>query len=260
MDLKSNWTVIWVLAKREIMGYFRFKSRVISSIAQSVLFLLVFSGGFFMIDINIQGMDISSTAFSASGIAAMTILFSGIFGGMGVMRDKMFGFMKELLVAPVNRTTLMVGRTLGLSLQTVIQCMIILGLSIAFGFFGYDISLIWRVILVIPAALFISIGIIGMGLTIASKLKDFQAFGLIQTFIVMPMFMLSGALFAFNNIPFVMQIVTMINPFAYGVDLFRYLLLGVSYFPLWLNLLVLLGFGSALILTGARSFSKMQDI
>jgi ABC-2 type transport system permease protein len=255
---KFNYQAVWILAKREVMEYFRSKTRIISSLAQGFLFLLIFSAGFAIIRINIKGVPIDSRAFIASGIAAIMILFTGVFGGMGVMRDKMFGFMKELIVAPVSRKTLMTGKTLGIALQTLIQVEIIVGLSAALGFFGYDISLIWRMLLIIPVAFLASIGIVGIGLTISTRMRDFQSFGLIQTFIVMPMFWFSGALFAFNNVPFFMQVIMMCNPFTYSVDLFRAVLLNVSFFPIWLDLLVMVVFGTIFILIGARSFSKME--
>ncbi|MFX1340428.1 MAG: ABC transporter permease [Promethearchaeota archaeon] len=255
---KFNYQAVWILAKREVMEYIRSKPRVISSLAQGFLFLLIFSAGFAIIRINIQGVAIDSRAFIASGIAAIMILFTGIFGGMGVMRDKMFGFMKELIVAPVSRRTLMMGKTLGVALQTLIQVEIIVGLSAALGFFGYDISLIWRMLLIIPVAFLASIGIVGIGLTISTRIRDFQSFGLIQTFVVMPMFWFSGALFAFNNVPFFMQVIMICNPFTYSVDLFRAVLLNVSFFPIWLDLLVMILFGTTFILIGARSFSKME--
>ncbi|MCK4239922.1 MAG: ABC transporter permease, partial [Candidatus Lokiarchaeota archaeon] len=249
---------VWALAKRELLGFWRNKSRVISSIAQGILFLFVFAGGFSSLSITIDGVPVDSKAFTASGIAAIVILFTGIFGGMSIFRDKMFGFMKELLVAPVSRRTLMFGRTLGISLQTLIQVLIMIGLSITFGYYGYDINLIWRVMLVLPVALLASMGIVGVGLTISTRLNDMQSFGLIQTFIVMPMFWLSGALFAFNSVPLPMQVIMMCNPFTYSVDLFRLMLLGVSYFPFWLDLIVMVVFGAILILIGARSFNKME--
>jgi len=112
--------------------------------------------------------------------------------------------------------------------------------------------------LVLPVALLASSGIVGVGLTISTRLNDMQSFGLIQTFIVMPMFWLSGALFAFNTVPLPMQVIMMCNPFTYSVDLFRLMLLGVSYFPFWLDLIVMVVFGAILILIGARSFNKME--
>jgi len=255
---KINYNAVWALAKRELLGFWRNKSRVISSIVQGLLFLFIFAGGFSAISITIDGTPVDSRAFTASGIAAVVILFTGIFGGMSIFRDKMFGFMKELVVAPVSRKTLMFGRTLGVALQTLVQVLIMIGLSVAIGYYGYDLSLIWRVLLVLPVALLASIGIVGVGLTISTRLNDMQSFGLIQTFIVMPMFWLSGALFAFNTVPLPMQVIIMCNPFSYSVDLFRLVLLGVSYFPFWLDLLVMTIFGAVLIFIGARSFNKME--
>ncbi|MFX0069975.1 MAG: ABC transporter permease [Candidatus Hermodarchaeota archaeon] len=257
-DTKMNIAAIWVLAKREILAFWRNRARVISVFAQSIMFLLIFSMGFAFISIKIEGISIDSRAFVASGIIAIMILFTGVFGGLGLMRDKMFGFMKEMIVAPVSRRTLMVGRTLGISLQCVFQTLIILMISIIFGFFGYDISLIWKALLIIPVALLVSIGIVGLGLTISTRMRDFHSFGLIQTFIVMPMFWLSGAMFAFNNVPVPMQIAMIFNPYTYSVDLFRAVLLGVSFFPVWLDLLVVSLFGLTLIVLGGKSFNKME--
>lgn len=257
-DTKMNIAALWALAKRELLDFWRNKARVISVFAQSIMFLLIFSMGFAFISIRIEGVSIDSRAFIASGIIAIMILFTGLFGGLGLMRDKMFGFMKELIVSPVSRRTLMVGRTLGISLQCVFQTLIILTISIILGFFGFDISLIWRALLIIPVALLVSIGIVGLGLTISTRMRDFHSFGLVQTFIVMPMFWLSGAMFAFNNVPLPMQIAMMINPYTYSVDLFRVVLIGVSFFPIWLDLLAVSLFGIILIFIGAKSFNKME--
>jgi ABC-2 type transport system permease protein len=252
---KVNYNAVWILAKRELLSFWRNKSRVISSFVQGILFLFVFGMGFSQYDIFIDGVQIDSRAFTASGISAMVILFTGIFGGMAVFRDKMFGFMKELLVAPVSRRTLMLGRTVGIALQTMLQVLIMIALSVGLGFFGYDLNLIWRVILIIPVAFLASLGIVGIGLTISTRLSDMQSFGLIQTFIVMPMMWLSGALIAF---PREFQFILMFNPFSYSVDLFRFVLLGVSYFPFWVDILVATIFGAILIFIGARSFNKME--
>jgi len=257
-DIKMNITAILALAYREIRDFWRNKTRVVTAFAQSFMFLIIFSSGFAFISINISGTSVDPRAFIASGILAITILFSGIFGGLGLMRDKMFGFMKELIVTPVSRRTLMLGRTLGISLQCVLQTMIVLIICILFGFFGYEWDLIWRVLLIVPIALLVSLGVVGLGLTISTRMKDFQSFGLIQTFIVMPMFWLSGAMFAFNNVPPAMQIAMMLNPFTYSVDLFRANLLGVSFFPIWVDLLIGSLFGIILIFIGAKSFNKME--
>ncbi|MFX1552717.1 MAG: ABC transporter permease [Promethearchaeota archaeon] len=246
-----------MLAKRELLEFYRNKTRLISSLVQGILFLFVFSNGFGFIAPIIGGTQVDQKAFAASGISAIIILFTGIFGGMGVMRDKMFGFMKELIVAPVSRRTLMLGKTIGVGLQTLIQVCIIVFLSLALGYLGFDLSLMWRIPLLLPVALLASIGIVGMGLTISSRMRDFQSFGLIQTFIVMPMFMLSGAFFSFDTAG-LLQPVMIFNPFTYSVDLFRAVLLGVSSFPVWLDILVMAAFGLILILLGARSFNKMQ--
>lgn len=253
VEAKINYVAVWFLAKRELLDFWRNKSRVISSIMQAVLFLFVF--GFINIGaITIGGVDITPRRFIASGVPAMVIVFTGIFGGMSIFRDKMFGFMKELLVAPVSRKTLMLGRTAGIGLQTMIQVIMMILLGAAIGYFGYDdVFLILRIFIIIPIAFLASLGVVGIGLTISTRLEDMQSFGLIQTFLVMPMMFLSGAIFPLP--PFII----MFDPFSYCVDLIRFILIGVSNFPIWLDFIVVVLFGAFFILLGAWSFNKMES-
>ncbi|MFX1496429.1 MAG: ABC transporter permease [Promethearchaeota archaeon] len=257
IESKLNLEAVWILARREVYEFWRNKTRLISSLVQGVLFLFVFSAALTTTSstIVINGINVDPRAYAASGISAIVILFTGIFGGMGVMRDKMFGFMKELIVAPVSRRTLMLGKTLGVALQTLTQVFIIVILGLIFGYYGYDFSIIWKILLILPVALLASVGIVGMGLTISTRMRDFQSFGLIQTFIVMPMFLISGAFYTLSG---PIGLVSMFNPFTYSVDLFRVVLVGASFFPIWLDLLVVIAFGTVLILLGARSFSTME--
>ncbi|MBY8983141.1 MAG: ABC transporter permease [Candidatus Lokiarchaeota archaeon] len=257
-NVRINYPAIWVLAKRELFAFWRNKARIITSFSQAILFLAVFSLSLPMKQIPIEGQLVDTKAFITSGIGALSVLFTGIFGGLGILRDKMFGFMKELIVAPVSRNTLMIGRTLGIALQTVIQVIIVLVISILIGFLGFDATLIWRILIVLPVVLLSSLGIVGLGLIIGTKIRDFESFGLIQTFIVMPMFWLSGAMFAIDTTDPIMQVLFRCNPFTYSVDLFRFIILGVSYFPYWLDLLVMSIFAIVLILLGSISFSKMK--
>ena len=130
--------------------------------------------------------------------------------------------------------------------------------KIIFGFFSLDIGMIWRVLTIIPIALLASIGVVGLGLIISTRLRDFQSFGLIQTFIVMPMFWLSGALMPVNAMDEWMRIAMRFNPYTYTVDLFRMVLLGISLYPIWLDIIVMTSFGIVMILIGAWSFNKME--
>ncbi|MBY9005628.1 MAG: ABC transporter permease [Candidatus Lokiarchaeota archaeon] len=261
LNLKSiniNYSGIWVLAKRELLAFWRNKIRIITSFSQAILFLSVFIFSFPSSVISIGGQQIDSKAFIASGIGAMTVLFTGIFGGLGVMKDKMFGFMKELIIAPVSRNTLMLGRTLGIAIQTIIQVFIILLISLAVGFFGYDPNMIWRFLLALPVVLLSCLSIVGLGITIGTRMRDFESFGLIQTFIVMPMFWLSGAMFPLSTSAPVMQVLNRCNPLFYSIDLFRLIILGASYHPFWIDLIVMGVFAISMILLGSYSFKKME--
>ena len=167
--------------------FWRNKTRVISSIAQGFMLLIIFTFGFSSFQFDVGGTEIPTQAFIASGMITLAILFGGIFGGLSLIRDKLFGFLKEMLVSPIKRSEIMIGKTLGVGLQSVIGGIIIMLISISIGSFSLELFLIIRVILVIPVFLILSIGLVGIGLVIASKMSDFQGFGLVQTFLIMPM-------------------------------------------------------------------------
>ncbi len=258
MKRKYNLGATFILAKRELLGFWRNKARIVSSIVQALIFLFVFSAGLFTTRINISGNNIPSNAFISTGIFAMTILFSGVFGGLGLIRDKLFGFMKEVVSSPISRMNVMFGKTLGVAIQCLIQCLVVVALAVGLGYFGGDVSLIYKILLIVPIALLMSVGVTGLGLLLSIRINDFQSFGLIQTFLVMPMFWFSGALFPYNVVPTYMQIGIMINPFSYGVDLIRLVFFGVSFFNVWVDILVIIAFGVVFISIGAYLFRKLE--
>ncbi len=256
--LNFHWAAIWVIAKRELLQFWRNKTRVISSIAQGFMLLIIFTFGFSSFRFDVGGTEIPTQAFIASGMITLAILFGGIFGGLSLIRDKLFGFLKEMLVSPIKRSEIMIGKTLGVGLQSVIGGIIIMLISISIGSFPLELFLIIRVILVIPVFLILSIGLVGIGLVIASKMSDFQGFGLVQTFLIMPMMWLSGAIFPWSSVPVPMQVIMAINPVFYGVEAVRFILTGVANIPIYVSLLVISVFSAILIYLGGRSFTKIE--
>jgi len=242
--------VIWL---RNVKKYLRSKSRIIGSLAQPLFFLLIL--GFGLSSISIPGVQTNYTDFVFPGIIAMTVLFTSIFSGIQVIWDKQFGFLKETLVAPVSRTSIMIGQTLGGATTALIQGSLILILSLVItgvhtNFLGILIALAFMIL--------IGLSLTAVGITIASRMEDMQGFQLIMNFLIMPLFLLSGALFPLSSAPGFLRILAYFDPVTYGVEGIRYGLLGISQINIWICLLVLVAFTIVITIIGGISFKKIK--
>src|SRR6185312_4360237 len=175
-----------------------------------------------------------------------------VFAGIQIIWDRQFGFLKETLVAPVSRLSIMLGKTLGGATIATIQGIIVFLLAIVVGF-RPNLTLLP---LTLVFMILISIFFTAVGITIASTLEDMQGFQLIMNFLVQPLFFLSGALFPINNLPKVFSYIISFDPLTYGVDGIRGSLTGITHFGLTTDLIVL-GVLTAMIVTiGSYLFSK----
>jgi ABC-2 type transport system permease protein len=244
---------IYILWLRQLKRYFRSRSRIIGSLGQPILFLVAF--GFGLGPTFAKAGQGNYLEFIAPGIISMSILFTAIFSGIEIIWDRQFGFLKEVLVAPVSRWQIMVGRTLGGATVAVFQGLIVLILSLFFGFKIETFTLIPQMLIfmILIALLFTA-----LGTAIASILTDMQGFQLIMNFLIMPIFFLSGALFPLQGLPKVIQTVVSINPLSYGVDGLRGAVTGVFSFGLTTDLVVLSIATVLLIGIGTYLFSKIQ--
>ena len=245
--------VIYMLWLRQIRRYFRSRARIVGSLGQPLLFLVALGFGFGPVFRRAgQGNYIQ---FLAPGVIAMTVLFSGIFNGIELIWDRQFGFLKETLVAPVPRVTIMIGRTLGGATTSVMQGLIVSIACLVAGFRPAGAMAIGGglVFMVLIAVMFTA-----LGTAIASMLSDFQGFQMIMNFLVMPIFFLSGALFPLTGLPRALDLIARIDPLSYGVDGLRSSMTGVSHFGLPTDFAVLFTLTVALLLVGSRLFSRIQ--
>lgn len=219
---------IW---QRDLKKFFRDKARLFGSFSMPILFLLIFGGGLSgtMETMMAGGFGDESANFNYvefifPGIVAMTLLMTAIFSAMSVIEDKNYGYMKEILVSPISRVSIAVGKMLGAATVSTIQG-IILFLLIPFLGLSYDIL---SLILVIPFMFLLGAALSGVGLLFASMIKSTQGFQLIVQIIVMPMIFLSGALFPVNNMPAWLDIIVKLNPVTYGVDVMKKIMIDVD--------------------------------
>lgn len=245
--------VLYILWLREVRRYLRSRSQIIASLSQPLLYLLVL--GFGLGPVFQQSGRGSYLQFVAPGVVAMSILFTAIFSGLGLMWDRQFGFLKATLVAPVSRLHIMIGRTLGGATVAAMQGVLILVVCLLAGFRPQHIAAVplGLLFMVLIATVFTA-----LGTAIGSSLKDMQSFQLVINFLVMPIFFLSGALFPLARLPKALAFATGLDPLSYGVDGLRGALVGVTHFGLVTDVAVLAIVASAFLGLGAWSFSRLQ--
>lgn len=244
---------VYIMWLRQLKRYWRSKARIVGALGQPLLFLVALGFGFGPIYEKAGGGNYIQ--FLAPGIVAMSILFTSMFNGIEVIWDRQFGFLKETLVAPISRTKIMIGRTLGGATVATAQGFIVFLMTLFVGFRPSN----WAYLpLAIMFMFLIALLFTSLGTAIASKLEDMHAFQLIMSFLIMPIFFLSGALFPLDSLPKAINNITLFNPLAYGVDSLRFLLIGVSRLNLLINLTVLSGCTILIASVGIYLFSRLE--
>ena len=248
---------IYILWLRELRRYTRSRAQIVASLGQPMLYLLVL--GFGLNPVFKRAGYGSYFQFIAPGVIGMSVLFSSIFSGLGLLWDRQFGFLKETLVAPVPRLQIMIGRTLGGSTVALIQGTLVLAICLIAGFRPANWFLVPLAVgfMVLIALLFAALGVI-----FGSSLQDMQGFQLIMNFLVLPIYFLSGAMFPLTNQGRILSFVTALDPLSYGVDGMRSVLLSTLNFQpafgISIDLAVLTGVGTILLIIGAWRFSKIE--
>lgn len=252
----NNLQAIYIMWLREMKRFLRSKSRVVGSLMVPFFFLL-FMGLGFKSGFNLPGMpqEANYIDFLVPGIIGMTILFTSTFAGISVLWDREFGFLKEIMVAPVRRSAVVLGRIAGGITTSLIQGILILIISL---FMGFQIISFFGLVLAFLFMFLISVGFIGFGIAIASKMKDIHGFSLIMQFIIFPIFILSGAFFPVTNLPNWLRLFSYIDPLTYGADGLRASLISFSQFPIFLDLISLFIFGFLMVILGTYLFAKME--
>jgi ABC-2 type transport system permease protein len=246
--------IIYALWLRQVRRYVRSGSRLLGTLGQPILLLLAL--GYGIGAIYKRAGDGNYINFLVPGIITQTVLLSAIFWGIIIIQDKRFGFLSEMLVAPVSRLKILLGSAIGGATISILQGLIVFVISfVFFGFRPHD----W---LAVPGALAIlvlmCVALTCFGAGIASSVNDFQGFQGINNLIVMPMFFLSSALYPLNNVPEFLKIVSSINPVSYMVDALRTILTNQSHFGLTKDLLVMAATFIVAIWFAVDRFNKIQ--
>ena len=194
---------------------------MVGAITFPMLFLVVFGSGLS----GTMGMlapGVNFSKFIFPGIIGMTVLMASFTAGVSVVWDREFGFLREVLVAPISRVAVAVGKTLGGATIALIQGIVILLFAPIFG-----VTLPLGVVLkLLPVMFLVAFALSAMGILLASRIKSMEAHQVVMQFLMFPMVFLSGVFFPVGNLPFWMGVLVKVNPATYGVDPIRQLVLG----------------------------------
>ena len=215
------WRGTWVVAYRELLRFVSDRSRLLSSLFMPLLFLIIFGAGFTKA-LGPLARNVNYIQFMYPGLIAMTVLTSSLFAGMSVVWDREFGFLKEILVAPIGRTGIVFGKAAGGTMVAFVQVLMMLVLA---PFLGVSLN-VKIVISLIPIVILLSAALSGLGILVASFMQSQQGFQVLVQVLIFPLIFLAGVFFPVNNVPDWLAIVSKVNPLTYGVDAIRQIFLG----------------------------------
>jgi ABC-2 type transport system permease protein len=247
-DLKGIY-IIWL---RDIKKFFRDKPRLLSSIARPSLYLFILGSGLSSAFGMFAGGRDWYMDFVYPGILGMVIIFTSLHSAFSIVWDREFGFLKEILVSPISRTSIAIGKALSGSTISLLQGIILL-LFAPLLHIKLNFPMIIKICLLI---LLSSFALTSFGISIAARMKSMQGFNMVMNFLTMPMFFLSGAMFPLKELPKWLEYLVNINPLSYSIDALRYVMLEDKMFlahPFFINILVMSIF--AVIMISASIFA-----
>ncbi len=258
MSLLADTITVW---NRDMLRFARKPARVAMSLVTPLIWMGMFGYGLQRsTQISLPPGYDSYLDFSAPGIIAMGMLFTSIFSGMSILFERQFGFLKEILVAPVKRISFVMGKALGGMTTALIQGIVLLVISVfVFGLrFTQELGIVPGFLLAVVIMAMIGVSIVNLGIAIAAKVESHEVFMVLTNFLVMPMFFLSGALYPTKTLPYWLQIIIAFNPMRYGVDGLRWAIKGgtVSELPFLVDVGALLLFTLITSFLAAHLFEK----
>jgi ABC-2 type transport system permease protein len=206
-DLRTA-KMVW---RRELIRYLRTRTRIVTGVIQPLLFLFVLGYGMSGLVGEVAGFDFKKFVFP--GIVAMSVVSTAIFSAISIVWDREFGFLREMLVAPVARSVLVVGKVAGGATVATAQGSIMLALAPLIGVRLYPVT----VVQVVALELLMAVEMTTFGVFVASRIEKIEGFQVVMQLVLLPMLFLSGALFPLAGLPGWLTFLTRINPLTYAV-------------------------------------------
>lgn len=243
---------IWLIASRDIRRNLRQPTWLLGAVVRPALWLLLLGAG---LSRGFTGLPlgVGYQQYTFPGIIAMNILFTGVMSGASIIWDREFGFLKEIMVSPVKRLAIIGGKVFGGAVLACLQGSIVLGFAPLIGV-SFSAASLGATLL---AMAMIAIAVTSVGVLLATAMKSIEGFGSVNNFLVMPLFILSGAMYPLTNVPDWLKYLVYFNPFTYAVDLLRGTVLRLNGgFWLYLGEMALI---AVLMLVGAERLMRRQD-
>jgi daunorubicin resistance ABC transporter membrane protein len=272
-SLRSDLRAVSIVWRRELIRFRRDKLRAITSLIQPLLFLLVLGTGLSSLAKGSMPPGVSFKAFIFPGVLAMSVLFTAIFSAASIVWDREFGFLREMLVAPVSRSAIVTGKILGGATIATFQGLVMLALA---GLADVPYNPVLFLILV-GELLLLAFTLTAFGVMMAARITQFQAFMALTQMLVMPLFFLSGALYPLTGLPGWLSVLTRIDPLTYVVGPMRHAVFshlnlspiaqhvlspGITWggwvVPLWLSLGFVAAMGLVMTTIAIVAFSKTE--
>jgi ABC-2 type transport system permease protein len=268
-DLRAV-SIVW---RRELIRFRTDRLRAITALIQPVLFLFVLGTGLSTLAGAGMPSGVSFKTFIYPGVLAMSVLFTAIFSAASIVWDREFGFLREILVAPVSRASIVIGKCLGGATIATFQGIVFLLLA-GFADVPYNPVLI---VTLIGELLLLSFTLTAFGVMMAARIKQFQAFMALTQMLVLPLFFLSGALYPLTGLPAWLSVLTRIDPLTYIVGPMRHAVFshltiapafeqrlapGVTWagwpVPIWLSIGIVAIMGLAMMAVAIAEFRKTE--
>jgi ABC-2 type transport system permease protein len=241
---------IWALCWRELLRFARERSSLYATLARPTLWLIVLGSG--MRNAFREQTGVPYAAYMLPGVVTMTILFGGLFSGVSTVWDREFGFLKEVLIAPVPRAYIVLGKLLSGTLVTSLQALLTLVFAPLVGLWIDPLSLL----AIVGVVLLTATGVVGMALVIAARLKTFEGFSNLANLVALPLFFLSGSMYPIDDAPSWLLPIIRLNPMTYAVDAMRGLAIDVAHHSLLFDVCVVGGFALAMMGLATLSFRR----
>ncbi|MCC7450982.1 MAG: ABC transporter permease [Anaerolineae bacterium] len=241
---------IWL---RDLKKFWRERSRLWGGVARPILWLLILGSSLKpAISANTLNGVVDYQQYIFPGVIALTLVFSALQSATSIIWDREFGFLKEVLAAPVSRLSIILGKVLGGATQATLQGAITMLFAPLIGLWLSPLAILELLVMMFVVACALT----ALGVVIASKMTSFEGFGTISNFVVMPMYFLSGAIYPTSSVPAWIKPLIIVNPLSYGVDALRHITVGIGSFPFLFNLGFLVIFAVVMVGIALPLFNK----
>lgn len=254
MFIKRSMGIVYIMWFREVLRFWRSRSRIIGALITPLTFMFFLGPGLISGFRSQEGGTISINFF-APGLIGMSVFLTSLFSGVSIIWERSLGILKDILITPASRSLLVLGKSIGGATIAIIQGILIMIIAI---FIGVDYISPIGMLVSIAVMFLSSIGFIGLGIALASRIESHEGFQVIMSLLAMPLVILSGAFYPISNLPIILRNLVYANPLTYGVETLRWYLFGNSTIPVSLSIIVMISFAIITLSVAGKMFGNIK--